>query len=195
MTAAVETNGVSTRYGRTWALRDCTTSLPTGSVTALVGPNGAGKTTLLNLIIGLLKPTAGTVSVFGWSPVQDPDLVLARVGFLAQDSPPLPLVLARRHVQVRPGDEPSLGSGSGRGAYAQARDPARAEGTHPFWGPACAGCSGDGPGQDARPPPARRAACEPRSAGPERVPAGADGERGRRLAHGPALLAFDRRPG
>ncbi len=87
MTAAVETNGVSTRYGRTWALRDCTTSLPTGSVTALVGPNGAGKTTLLNLIIGLLKPTAGTVSVFGWSPVQDPDLVLARVGFLAQDSP------------------------------------------------------------------------------------------------------------
>jgi ABC-2 type transport system ATP-binding protein len=87
MTAAVQTNGLSTRYGRAWALRDCTTSLPSGSVAALVGPNGAGKTTLLNLIIGLLKPTAGTVSVFGWSPVEDPDLVLARVGFLAQDSP------------------------------------------------------------------------------------------------------------
>lgn len=87
MTAAVQTNGLTTRYGRTWALRECTTSLPMGSIAALVGPNGAGKTTLLNLIIGLLKPTAGTVSVFGWSPVEDPDLVLARVGFLAQDSP------------------------------------------------------------------------------------------------------------
>ena len=37
------------RYRRTWALRNCTLSIPAGHVAALVGPNGAGKTTLLNM--------------------------------------------------------------------------------------------------------------------------------------------------
>ena len=46
-------SGLGKRYGATWALRDCTLEIPTGSVTALVGPNGAGKTTLLHLVIGL----------------------------------------------------------------------------------------------------------------------------------------------
>ena len=40
------------RYGRVWALRDCSLTVPAGSVTALVGPNGAGKTTLLQLRSG-----------------------------------------------------------------------------------------------------------------------------------------------
>jgi ABC-2 type transport system ATP-binding protein len=41
MTAAVETHGLGRSYGRVWALRDCSLSIPAGSVTALVGPNGA----------------------------------------------------------------------------------------------------------------------------------------------------------
>jgi ABC-2 type transport system ATP-binding protein len=45
MTAAVETHGLGKRYGRRWALTDCTLSIPTGRVVGLVGPNGAGKTT------------------------------------------------------------------------------------------------------------------------------------------------------
>ena len=52
----------------------------------LVGPNGAGKTTLLNLAVGLLAPTAGTIEVLGGTPAAGP-AQLARVGFLAQDSP------------------------------------------------------------------------------------------------------------
>ncbi len=46
-------------------LRDCTLEVPAGAVAAVVGPNGAGKTTLLEMIIGLLEPTEGQVSVFG----------------------------------------------------------------------------------------------------------------------------------
>ncbi|MBB5078803.1 ABC transporter ATP-binding protein [Nonomuraea endophytica] len=62
------------RYGRRWALRDCTLTLPDGAFAALVGPNGAGKTTLLSILAGLLRPTTGRA--------ETPD-----VAFVAQDKP------------------------------------------------------------------------------------------------------------
>ncbi len=55
----VEASGLGKRYGRTWALRDCTLEIPAGRVAALVGPNGAGKTTLLNLAVGLTRAVDG----------------------------------------------------------------------------------------------------------------------------------------
>jgi ABC-2 type transport system ATP-binding protein len=84
---AVRSDALGKRYGSTWALRDCTLEIPAGSVTALVGPNGAGKTTLLHLLIGLGKPTAGTVEVLGLSPRRDAYTLLPRLGFVAQDHP------------------------------------------------------------------------------------------------------------
>jgi ABC-type multidrug transport system ATPase subunit len=83
----LETTELSKRYGRTSALHDCTLSLPTRRVAALVGPNGAGKTTLLQLSAGLLEPTAGSVRVFSRDPLQQPKESLPRLGFLAQDHP------------------------------------------------------------------------------------------------------------
>jgi ABC-type multidrug transport system ATPase subunit len=65
VTAAVEAAGVSQRYGRHWALRECCLRLPEGRVVALVGPNGAGKTTLLAVIVGLARPSAGELRVLG----------------------------------------------------------------------------------------------------------------------------------
>ncbi|WIG61185.1 MAG: ABC transporter, ATP-binding protein [Ktedonobacterales bacterium] len=84
---ALVTSALGKRYGRGWALRDCTLHLPAGRVAALVGPNGAGKTTLLHLAVGLLQPTAGSVEVFGRAPFEQPHEVLPRIGFLAQDHP------------------------------------------------------------------------------------------------------------
>jgi ABC-2 type transport system ATP-binding protein len=86
-TIALETTQLSKRYGRTWALQDCTVALPAGRVAALVGPNGAGKTTLLHLCAGLLEPTAGDVQVFGRSPRQHTAETLPRLSFVAQDHP------------------------------------------------------------------------------------------------------------
>src|SRR5215472_12485719 len=83
MIQALETSHLGKRYGKEWALRDCTLKLPIGRVAGLVGPNGAGKTTLLHLAIGLLEPSEGLVKVFG----EAPDHMLARVGFVAQDRP------------------------------------------------------------------------------------------------------------
>jgi ABC-2 type transport system ATP-binding protein len=78
--------GVGKRYRRTWALRDCSLSVPAGRVVALVGPNGAGKTTLLHLAVGLLAPSQGSVRVFGEPTGQSP-AALGRIAFMAQDRP------------------------------------------------------------------------------------------------------------
>ncbi len=87
MSNALETTHLSKRYGRTWALQDCTLTLPAGRVAALVGPNGAGKTTLLHLSVGLLQPTEGLVQIFGCSPLKQTTETLPRLGFVAQDHP------------------------------------------------------------------------------------------------------------
>jgi len=86
MGAAIQTSGLGKQYRRTWALRDCTLAIPEGRVVGLVGPNGAGKTTLLRLAVGLLAPTCGTIAVLGKDPAAEP-AQLARVGFVAQDTP------------------------------------------------------------------------------------------------------------
>ena len=88
--AALTTQGLSKRYGRTWALRDCTLTLPQGRIAALVGPNGAGKTTLLRLAAGLLTPTAGDLEIFGASPQTHLKRVLPQIGYLAQEHPLYP---------------------------------------------------------------------------------------------------------
>lgn len=86
MTAAIEARGLGKQYGRRWALTDCTLTIPAGHVVGLVGPNGAGKTTLLNLATGMLLPTAGSIEVLGRQPAADLGQ-LARVGYVAQDTP------------------------------------------------------------------------------------------------------------
>jgi ABC-2 type transport system ATP-binding protein len=83
---AIAARGLGKRYGRRWALTDCTLSIPAGRVAGLVGPNGAGKTTLLNLATGMLEPTAGSIEVLGGQPAATA-AQLARVGYVAQDTP------------------------------------------------------------------------------------------------------------
>jgi ABC-2 type transport system ATP-binding protein len=99
MTTAIEAVQLGKRYRRRWALTDCTLSIPAGRVVGLVGPNGAGKTTLLHLAVGLLEPSAGTISVLGERPGSGPSL-LARVGFLAQDAPTYARLTVGQHLQM-----------------------------------------------------------------------------------------------
>jgi ABC-2 type transport system ATP-binding protein len=99
MTVALETQGLGKRYGRRWALRGCTLTVPPGRVAGLVGPNGAGKSTLLQLAVGLLRPTAGTVAVLGGPPAHDPEQ-LARIGYVAQDTPVYAALSVREHLRL-----------------------------------------------------------------------------------------------
>jgi ABC-2 type transport system ATP-binding protein len=99
MGAAIQASGLGKQYRRTWALRDCTLAIPEGRVVGLVGPNGAGKTTLLRLAVGLLAPTCGTIAVLGKDPAAGP-AQLARVGFVAQDTPVYARMSVAGHLRL-----------------------------------------------------------------------------------------------
>lgn len=85
MDIALEADGLGKRYGRRWALRDCSFALPAGRVSALVGRNGAGKTTLMALACGIRDSTEGDIRVFGGRP--GPGGMPAELSYLAQDKP------------------------------------------------------------------------------------------------------------
>ena len=99
MTAVLEARGLGKRYGRRWALSDCTLEIPSGHVVGLVGPNGAGKSTLLNLAVGLLAPTTGSLTVLGGLPAEGPTQ-LGRIGFVAQDTPTFSGLSVADHLEL-----------------------------------------------------------------------------------------------
>jgi len=86
VTAALRATGLGKKYGRKWALSDCTFDVPAGRVVGLVGPNGAGKSTLLNLAVGMLTPSAGEIEVLGAKPTGR-SAQREKVGFVGQDTP------------------------------------------------------------------------------------------------------------
>lgn len=65
---AVCLHNVRAGYGSITAVDDINLSIPAGSFTGIIGPNGGGKTTLLKLMLGLLQPWSGQVSIFGQNP-------------------------------------------------------------------------------------------------------------------------------
>ena len=68
MTLAIQSDGLSRRFGKLPAVEGLDLRVPEGTITAFLGPNGAGKTTTIRLLLGLLKPTSGTCEVLGHRP-------------------------------------------------------------------------------------------------------------------------------
>jgi ABC-2 type transport system ATP-binding protein len=79
-TPIIETQGLVMQFPSTRALDQLDVVIPSG-VTGLVGANGAGKTTLISLTLGLLTPTAGSISVLGRSPATDGPELRAMIGY------------------------------------------------------------------------------------------------------------------
>jgi branched-chain amino acid transport system ATP-binding protein len=64
-TPALELREITGGYGRTTVLRSVSMTVPASGVTALLGPNGAGKTTLLKMVSGFIRPSSGSIRMFG----------------------------------------------------------------------------------------------------------------------------------
>jgi ABC-2 type transport system ATP-binding protein len=79
----VTTRGLTHDYGPVIALRDLDVEIPPG-ITGLVGANGAGKTTLFRILLGLIHPTAGSVTVLDADAQLDPLTVRGRVGYMPE---------------------------------------------------------------------------------------------------------------
>jgi ABC-2 type transport system ATP-binding protein len=84
MTAVLEADGLSRRFGDIIALADVTFAVPAGQVVGLLGHNGAGKTTTIRLLNGLLAPSAGGARTLGLDPSTDGPAVRARTGVLTE---------------------------------------------------------------------------------------------------------------
>jgi ABC-2 type transport system ATP-binding protein len=68
----IETRGLVKDFGRTRALDGLNLTVAPGEIHGFLGPNGAGKSTTLRVLLGLIRPTAGTATVFGLDPWADP---------------------------------------------------------------------------------------------------------------------------
>ncbi|WP_407275269.1 metal ABC transporter ATP-binding protein [Halothiobacillus sp. DCM-1] len=79
---AVDIHGVTFAYEQTPVLEQVTLSISRGDFVAVIGPNGGGKTTLMRLMLGLIKPTAGTIRLLGQMPGCAPE----RIGYVPQHS-------------------------------------------------------------------------------------------------------------
>jgi osmoprotectant transport system ATP-binding protein len=99
----LELRHVSKSFAATHALRDVSLTATAAQTTALLGPSGCGKSTLLRLMIGLLRPDAGTV-LFGGAPLPyDADAldgIRHRMGYVIQDGGLFPHLTARENVTL-----------------------------------------------------------------------------------------------
>jgi len=81
---AVQTRGLTRRFGSITAVRDLTLEIATGEVFGLLGPNGSGKTTTIRMLCGLLAPSSGTATVAGIEVTEAPDRIKERIGYMSQ---------------------------------------------------------------------------------------------------------------
>jgi len=84
MDAVIEASHLTYRYGRMVALNDLSVAVPEGALYALLGPNGSGKTTLLQIVMGLRRPSAGTLSLFGVDRDSLSRRQRAEIGYIAE---------------------------------------------------------------------------------------------------------------
>jgi ABC-2 type transport system ATP-binding protein len=82
--AAVTVERISKSYGVVWALNGVNTVVGKGEIRGLLGANGSGKSTLMKILIGLVKPDNGRVTVLGADPALQPILVRENVGYVPE---------------------------------------------------------------------------------------------------------------
>jgi Cu-processing system ATP-binding protein len=83
--STVEIRSLTKHYGAIEAVRDVSFDLHAGEIIALVGHNGAGKTTLLKLMLGLVRPSTGTIRVLGEDPAAGEFAARRRLGYLPEN--------------------------------------------------------------------------------------------------------------
>jgi ABC-2 type transport system ATP-binding protein len=98
VTSAIETFGLTKRYGSITAVSDLNLRIEPGQVFGFLGPNGAGKSTTIRMLMALQRPTEGRVSVLGLDPHADTVAVHRRIGYLPGDLELFPRLNGRQHI-------------------------------------------------------------------------------------------------
>jgi ABC-2 type transport system ATP-binding protein len=95
----VETTGLTKHFGEVRAVQDLSLQVPKGTVFGLLGPNGAGKTTIIGTLLGLIRPTAGTIRLFGTEIDGSTDQAVRRIGAIMETPAFYPYLSGRDNLR------------------------------------------------------------------------------------------------
>ena len=95
---AIETRGLTKRFGDVDAVTDLDLAIPSGVVYGFLGPNGSGKTTTMRMLTTLTRPTSGDAFVAG-NPITDRDAVIDHIGYLPESPPVFEELTARENLR------------------------------------------------------------------------------------------------
>ena len=98
MTSAIETFGLTKRYGSTTAVADLNLRIEPGQVFGFLGPNGAGKSTTIRMLMALQRPTHGHVTLLGLDAATDSVEVHRHIGYLPGDLELFPRLTGQQHI-------------------------------------------------------------------------------------------------
>lgn len=96
---ALQTEGLTKRFGERLAVDDLTIGVPTGALTGFIGPNGSGKSTTIRMLLGLVRPSGGRAVVLG-SSTERPEAYVSRVGALVEGPAFYPGLSGRRNLDA-----------------------------------------------------------------------------------------------
>ncbi len=96
----VRTQGLTKRFGNLVAVDDLNLEIHRGQVFGFLGPNGAGKTTTIGMMLGLIRPTAGSVEMFGLDVRENLNEVLPRVGAVLDNPSLYPYLSGRDNLRI-----------------------------------------------------------------------------------------------
>jgi ABC-2 type transport system ATP-binding protein len=100
MSNAIEMRGLAYQAGKTFEIRDLDLNVPSGSIYGFLGPNGAGKTTTIRLMLGMLRPKGGEITLLGEKVPNDLPRALARIGYVPERPHIYPALTVREAVDT-----------------------------------------------------------------------------------------------
>lgn len=96
----IETKGLVKKFGDLTAVNGITLDIKKGEIFGLLGPNGAGKSTTINMLLGLLKPTSGSVFVNGVDMQKDPNRAKRIIGVVTQETVVEPELTGEQNLEI-----------------------------------------------------------------------------------------------
>ncbi|WP_440007510.1 ATP-binding cassette domain-containing protein [Halomicrococcus sp. SG-WS-1] len=97
--AAIQTNGLTKRFGDVVAVRDLDLQVEEGEIFGFLGPNGSGKSTTINMLLDYVRPTQGTATVLGADAQEETQAIHQRIGILPDAFDLYDRLSGRKHVQ------------------------------------------------------------------------------------------------
>lgn len=98
---AIATRGLTKEYGPVKAVTDVNLNVRAGEIYGFLGRNGAGKTTTIRMLLGLVRPSAGEVTIFGRSLEEDRETLLSRIGYSVETATAYPNLTVRENLRIQ----------------------------------------------------------------------------------------------